>query len=525
MVPMRFIIETVKRKLLKMELINLSLCVMGYYNLTSVLIFIVVLLLTHLLTRKPKGIPPGPPITLPLLGDLPLLFQGDIMKVFGKLRKHYGDIFSFYMGRELIIVINSYKLIQKAGVQKGNVFTDRPKTFLNNYTAIKGQGIVLASGKFWKSQRKFTQTSLQELGFFKSSFEDKILREVESFITVVKDHKGEANDIQEAIRVSIANVMMSILCSKHHNYGDSWVKTYLERLETATKVLMRSSILLQCLPFLKYVPGDALQVKVLAANIDFFKAYANRLYEERMKVDEATRVRDFIDLYINEIKRHEELREDSDFTKDQLSRLLQDLIGAGTGTTSTVIQWALLFLLHNTELKQRLQAHVDEVIPDNRLPCLADRTNLPLVEAFIMETLRFANVAPLAMPHCAAGENDVIFEGYRIPNESSIMFNIGTVLFDPAIFPDPFTFNPERFLDRHGNVFRPKELIPFGLGRRMCLGETVARMILFLFITAMIKEFDFLPESDRLPNLKGILTLSHAPVPFKVRAIRRSTKT
>ena len=81
---------------------------------------------------------------------------------------------------------------------------------------------------------------------------------------------------------------------------------------------------------------------------------------------------------------------------------------------------------------------------------------------------------------------------------------MGTVLFDSIIFKDPFQFNPDRFIDNNGHVTKPKELIPFGLGMPVCLGESVARMSLFLFIAAMVKDFDILPGDDRLPDLNGV---------------------
>ena len=73
-------------------------------NLSSLLIFIVVLHLVYIGTRKPSGIPPGPSCTLPFVGDFPLLIGGDILGTFQKLRQKHGDIFSLYLGKDLTIV-------------------------------------------------------------------------------------------------------------------------------------------------------------------------------------------------------------------------------------------------------------------------------------------------------------------------------------------------------------------------------------------------------------------------------------
>ena len=103
------------------------------------------------------------------------------------------------------------------------------------------------------------------------------------------------------------------------------------------------------------------------------------------------------------------------------------------------------------------------------------------------------------------------------------MFNYETSLFDPETFPEPEKFKPERFLDNSGHLLKPNQLIPFGIGRRVCLGEPVARMELFLFVTTVIREFNILPEDDDvIPPLKAVIGIVNAPVDYKFRAVRRS---
>ena len=93
---------------------------------------------------------------------------------------------------------------------------------------------------------------------------------------------------------------------------------------------------------------------------------------------------------------------------------------------------------------------------------------------------------------------------------------------DPEIFKDPAEFNPNRFLGNDGNIIKPKEFLVFGFGRRICLGEVVAKMELFLFLTTLIHRFDFQPLSGQpVPPLKGIIGITHSPEEFKVRAKNR----
>lgn len=490
-------------------------------NVTSVFIFVAVFLLLHLSIRKPKGIPPGPLLTLPVIGDLPLLLGGGIRKTFSMLRQKHGNIFSFYLGKELVVVINGYDLIHKAAVKNGSVFSDRPNELLNNLIS-KGKGVALSKGIFWKEQRKFTHASLQKFGFGKCSSEEQILREVECFVKVLKTQEGKLYDFKECIHASVFDVLCAILCGKRFEYDDELYQHLLHIMEVNANMAMKVSVALICLPVLQHVPGDPVQINKVIQNMQEMRTFMKEMYEEHKKSTAANNPRDFMDVYIKEIMKQEAITDESNFTVEQLLMILIDLFGAGAETTATVIRWAIVYILNFPDIKERLQADIDNAIPNGSMPTLTDKARLPYVEAFIMEVLRFSNVVPMSVPHAVIGDMDIIFEGYRIPKGTVIMFNLDSVLFDPEIFNNPKEFNPERFLDANGDVMRPKELIPFGIGRRVCLGESVARMELFLYLTALLKIFDFLPPEGRSPpQLEGVLGITYAPCTFEIRAISR----
>ena len=350
-----------------------------------------------------------------------------------------------------------------------------------------------------------------------TSFEDKILKEVESFINHLTKEDGRPTDIKKYIHACIANVVSSIVCGKTYEFNDEQFQQHISDFETVAKYVFKVSFWLSCAPFLKYVPGDPLNMNLMKSDHLKRMAYYRNIYEEHVRNLDKTNPHDFFDLFILEMSKGD----NAYFTINQLSMIARDLFGAGVESSATTIRWALLYLLSNDDIKTRLQTDIDTIIPDNCLPCMDDKAKLPYVEAFIMEVQRCANVVPLAVPH-AVTSDDVVFNGYKIPKNTPILLNLDSVLKDPDIFENPLQFNPERFIDADGNVFRPKEFIPFGIGWRSCLGEPVAKMELFLFLTAMIKQFDFvLPEGQSEPDMEGVLGLTHAPKPFKVRAIKR----
>ena len=507
-----------------MELLGYRLSVLDI-DLTTVFIFMLVFLLAYLCTRKPPGIPPGSAFTLPVIGDLPLLFGtgGDIVATFRNLRKKHGDIFSFYVGRDLMVVINGFELIHKAAVRNGWRFSGRPDGLINN-VVTKGRGVILASGPFWKRQRKFTISCLQEFGFGKSSFEEQINKEVQYFVNILEAQNGNPFDLTQPLHAAVENVLFVVLCNKRHDYDSEFYQERLKNAELTAQKLMKVSAILSCIPSLQYLPGDLLDINLVKRLYKQTADHLIELYKEHLEEHDENNPRDFMDMFISKMNKNGQTGDNTDFTLDQMCFLVMDLFGAGAETTASTIAFAVLYLLKYPLVKQRLQSDIDKVIQDDKLPRLEDKEKLPFVEAFIFEVQRVANITPMAIPHSVTSEEDAMFEDYRIPKNATITLNLDSVFTDPNIFENPFNFDPERFLDSGNRVVRPKELIPFGVGRRVCLGEPVAKMELFLFLTTLIKQFDFKSETGKevqtIDSEMG--TLVQRPKPFKVRAIKRS---
>lgn len=118
---------------------------------------------------------------------------------------------------------------------------------------------------------------------------------------------------------------------------------------------------------------------------------------------------------------------------------------------------------------------------------------------------------------------DVNLNGYRIPAGSQVVPLINCVHMDPNLWDEPNTFNPSRFIDESGKIKRPEYFMPFGVGRRMCLGDVLARMELFMFFASMMHQFDLQIEPDAaLPSLEGTVGATISPQKFGVMFVPRS---
>ena len=192
--------------------------------------------------------------------------------------------------------------------------------------------------------------------------------------------------------------------------------------------------------------------------------------------------------------------------EEQLPSIIFDLFVAGTDTTATTLRWALLLLSMHQQVQCQLHAQIDKTIGQTRLPSMNDRRVLPLVDAVLEETARVASLVPQNVQHKTT--EDIHLCGFDVPRSDFLLLlsnnkvymdvfcrhfrntivltNIYAIHHDPAHFPEPNTFKPERFLE-DGRFQSHSHVMPFSMGKRSCLGESLARMELFLFLTAILQ--------------------------------------
>lgn len=181
-----------------------------------------------------------------------------------------------------------------------------------------------------------------------------------------------------------------------------------------------------------------------------------------------------------------------------------DVFIAGTDTTSTTLEWAMTELLRHLEKMEKAQSEIGEIMANNDRPVLeSDISKLPYIQAIAKETLRMYPPAPFLLPHKA--EKDVQFCGYLVPKNAQIWVNVWAMGRDPSVWPNPDSFSPERFLERNFNAKgRDFEFMPFGEGRRICLGMPLAYRMLHLMLANLLHSFNWKPSDGISPRDIGL---------------------
>ncbi len=141
---------------------------------------------------------------------------------------------------------------------------------------------------------------------------------------------------------------------------------------------------------------------------------------------------------------------------------------------------------------------------------------MPYTEALMYEIMRKSSIASVGLFHRAT--EDVVFHGYDIPKDSYIIPNFHRVHHNPEYWERPDEFIPERFLTSDGlKVQKNENLMPFSTGKRVCLGESLARDQFFLFLTCIFQRFEIQldPEGGKV-SLETQLTFIDSPKPYKI---------
>lgn len=194
---------------------------------------------------------------------------------------------------------------------------------------------------------------------------------------------------------------------------------------------------------------------------------------------------------------------------------------AGTDTTSTSISYLFWELSRRPDIMKRLQAELDEAIPDCKvLPDLAMLQQLPYLNAFMKEGqlyfkplnnhsnrqysgLRLYTAVPSLLERVVPestsknGSSDEIFDllGYALPPGTIVATQAWSMHRDPSVFLSPEVFHPERWLESptttSEDLYRMSaHMMPFGTGTRVCGGQNLAQMMLRLAIAAFVRNFD-----------------------------------
>ncbi|XP_072263162.1 cytochrome P450 2J6-like [Pyxicephalus adspersus] len=485
----------------------------------STALFLSLFLLTFFWWKfsRPKGFPPGP-LALPILGNILQVDFTNPIKDVRRLSKIYGPVYSIYLGFTPAVVIQGLKDLKEVLVNKGIDFADRPQNRL--FEAISGnKGLVVARyGQAWKEHRRFTLSTLRNFGLGKKSMEERILEECMYLNEEIRKNEDALVDPRFVIDNAVSNIICSIVFGRRYDYDDSTFRNILNIVHENMKLAAGFwAQLYNAFGFVKHLP---LPHQKIFRNVRTVFAFLGNVLEEHKRTRVPGEPRDYIDCYLEELDTEQKNGHKSTFDAENLFTCVGDLFIAGTETTSASLEWSLLYMMTYPDIQEKCRAEVDKIRGDRDHLDYEDRVRMPYTLAVLQETQRFASVVSLGVTH--APIKDVQLNGYTIPKGTVVLTDLSSLHYDEKYWKYPNEFNPENFLNEDGELVKVEAFLPFSAGPRVCIGENLARMELFLFFTTMMTHFEFhWPDPKSPPDLTPVFGLSLAPKRFKMKVIPR----
>ncbi|CAD5224531.1 unnamed protein product [Bursaphelenchus xylophilus] len=487
------------------------------------LILLLALLLFYNFHYKRRNLPPGP-TPWPFVGNALTLSRTNRWETkFLEWSRTYGSTFTYWLGELPVVAVCDYADMQQYFVKQADLFSDRYNQHLTRLR-FGEYGILMTNGAVWREQRRFALKVLRDFGLGKNQMEERILLELDDVIRKTDRICGpEEIDFFKFTDIAVGSVINSIVNGYRFTEENSHE---FYRLKDLTKNLMMAtrnwrSNLATNNPWLQRFSFFKSKMDIAINYFNEITAFLNQQvakHLEKIDYSQDLEPNDLIDAFLLERQRRIAAGNEGSFVIRQLNTVVFDLWLAGQETTSSTLTWIIGYLMRFPEVQEKLQKELDTVIGSKRIVRNSDRADLPYTNAVIMECQRCSNI--LSQNVARSVHQDVEVNGYLLKKGTTIVPQISVLLQNPKIFAEPEKFNPDRFIDQNGKLRQVEELIPFSLGKRICLGEGMARMELFIFTANLFNQYKF--ESGKVaPSLQKVTGNSMMMKPYSCVVRRR----
>jgi len=476
-----------------------------------------------------RDMPPGPRFTnLPLIGNLfSFNFGGEIFQdVVASLRSKYGRLFSLKLGSYNLVVAGSSGAVREVLVTRSAKFGGRPKTHAFEVLSQGYKDVVFSDGWTWKYHKRILVSTLRQHLTNTPLIEERVTQAAGKLLQLFDEQEEKSFDPAQLLNQIIVEVLGRII------FGNYWDITnpnidkliYLNELGLKSYKDFQVVMFLDFFPVAKYFPVKS-HKKIFDTFLSTLEIIRLKLRERTLTFDPQKPAGNLMEaLLLAQREAIEENKEEeiSVLSEDHLIGAIQNMFTAGYETTAHGLAFTLGYLVQHPKYQIDIQKQLDDVVGRHRMPLLNDRLGLPLINATIMESLRLGNVVPQALPHRAVEDTSLC--GYHVPKDTIVYPDTEAVHLDSECWENPKVFNPYRHIDKEGNLITNQgNFYPFGAGRRVCPGEALAKLEMFVFLSWMLHKFTFLPEEGQEPpEIKHRRAITQYPAPFKIRAINRN---
>ncbi|KAN0030436.1 hypothetical protein ACTA71_006771 [Dictyostelium dimigraforme] len=510
----------------------------------ATLLLIIIFMITFIIyknfdTKRKNKYPPGP-INLPFIGGLYKLKPGKQHLSLNELYLKYGKVFSMKFGSYDTVILNEPSVIIEAFHLNSTSFMDR--IILPSFEVVgKNKNIGFTQTEYWKKIRGILNVSLtkSKTRLLENLFNQEYFR-FDQFIKKQLKLKNDTMYIRPYLKRLSFNIIYSYLFNETIPYEDELIPNdILDFIHASEELLV----------VLSRMPSDYIKIlrpfeshKKLNEICDRMSTFIKPRVDKKVELLDEENPKCFIDYLILQIR-----SDPSEMIKiDAIQYIVLDLLVGGTDSTSSALEWMILFLSNHESIQEKLFNEIckntsttNPIIDENEslFPKLIDKNNYPFFNACVKETLRRSPPVPLGLPHLCSEDTEI--GGYLIPKGTQIISNIYSASNCDKVFTDPYEFNPLRFMENLNNQKQSEQnqqqqqpqqqqpqqqpQVTFSIGPRVCPGKNLSEDELFSFGTKLFKTFKFSrPNKNQLYDEVAVLGITLEPKPFITKVSLRS---
>nr|AKH03520.1 cytochrome P450 3130A1 [Paracyclopina nana] len=461
----------------------------------------------------PKDFAPGPNLALPIVGNA-WMFGPDLILGMEKLKSVYGNVVGFWLGPQRCVAVFDFDTLQD--ILSKPETTDRQAIKMGRVMrrgqSLEGDpGVLSSSGQTWMEMRRFSLHTLRDFGVGKNILEDVIDDEVSSLIQHIDDNfVNQPVDVRQLFNVAVLASLWRIISGESLKTGDPKLQQLVTYVQTITQEFGSPLVAVGLNhPWLLNVLIATGYSKFLQGVHDLFDFCKSLLETHKSQAIDSQNPLTFTEATLGKIRETQD--RNSPFHQElgdlNLLSILVDFFIAGSDTTSNSINWAMLYMIKHPDIQSKVRQELDAKVGPNKRARMSERHLTPYTEAVIHEIQRKGNILPASVFHQTTENSRIQIGNYSIPPKTVIIPMIGSIMHDPEHFDNPSLFNPDRFLTQdHDLKFTPHpRVIPFGVGKRRCLGEIMARTTLYKFFTALVQKYEIISgQSEPIEDISDI---------------------
>ncbi|KAI4884178.1 hypothetical protein NFI96_027842 [Prochilodus magdalenae] len=433
--------------------------------------------------------------------------------------KKYGRIWGIYDARQPVLCVMDKDILKVVLVKECyTLFTNRRNFQLNGplYDAVN-----IVEDDDWRRIRSilspsFTSGRLKEMFGIMKKHSRSLVENLEKAAK-----REEVADVKEFFGPYSMDVVTSTAFSVDidslNNPNDPFVTNIKKLLKF--DFLNPLFVLVALFPFIAPLLAKLDFAFFPPAVTDYFYASLQKIKSERVSKDNKKRV-DFLQLMIDSQKMEKSAKEDDKESWHGLSDheiLSQSMIFifAGFETSSSTLSFFFHNMATNPETMKKLQKEIDQTFPNKASAQYDAVMSMEYLDAALNESLRLYPVGNRLERFC---KKTVEIGGLTIPKGTVVVVPTFPLHRDPEYWPDPDTFNPERFTKENKESIDPYVYMPFGAGPRNCIGMRFALVSVKLAIVEILQRFDVnVCVETKVPLELGITGLLSPKDPIKLK--------